>query len=48
VLKAAYSDRVTIGDPELSGQAPERSNGHRPLLHTASEEEPRPTGLEIR
>ena len=49
VSKQTGRDRVTIGDPELSGQAPERPNGHRPLLHTVSEEEePRPTGLEIR
>ena len=49
VSKQTGRDRVTIGDPELSGQAPERRNGHRALLHTATEEEePRPTGLEIR
>ena len=49
VSKQTGRDRVTIGDPELSGQTPERRNGHRPLLHSVSEEEdPRPTGLEIR
>ena len=50
VAKQTGRDRVTIGDPELSGrESPARRNGHRPLLHSASEEEePRPTGREIR